>query len=91
MIPAQCRAARALLDWSRAELARSAGLTEVDVDECEREGGRPSAQVVRSLRRALESGGVTFTADQGPGVRLARSGPRDEGLRPDQLSSENDG
>jgi hypothetical protein len=27
---------------------------------------------------------------QGPGVRLRHAGPPDEGLRPDQLTSDND-
>ncbi len=46
-----------------------------------------------ALQAVLEGQGVLFIdADggQGPGVRLKSSGPPDEGLRPDQLTSYND-
>jgi tRNA U34 5-methylaminomethyl-2-thiouridine-forming methyltransferase MnmC len=47
----------------------------------------------RAVRGALEKAGVEFIAENGggAGVRLSkRSGRPDEGLRPDQLTSEND-
>jgi hypothetical protein len=46
-----------------------------------------------AIRVALEDQGVIFLeADgrDGLGVRLRHSGPPDEGLRPDQLTSDND-
>jgi hypothetical protein len=46
-----------------------------------------------AIRVALKDQGVIFLdADggQGPGVRLRYSGSPDEGLRPDQLTSDND-
>jgi hypothetical protein len=47
-----------------------------------------------ALRRALERAGVEFIAENGGGVGVRfskRSGRPDQGLRPDQLTSENDG
>jgi hypothetical protein len=46
-----------------------------------------------ALQAALERHGVIFLAadgGEGLGVRLRRTGPPDEGLRPDQLTSDND-
>jgi hypothetical protein len=48
---------------------------------------------VAAIRVALEDQGVIFLdADgrHGPGVRLRHSGAPDEGLRPYQLTSDND-
>ena len=56
--PYQCRAARGLLDWTQAELARAAGVAEVTVRafEKERTGGR--GDTISALETALESAGV---------------------------------
>jgi hypothetical protein len=45
------------------------------------------------IRQALEQAGVQFIAQNGggPGVRLKRQGPPDEGLKPGELTAENDG
>jgi hypothetical protein len=53
-----------------------------------------TAADARALRWALEGAGVEFIAENGGGVGVRfskRSGRPDEGLRPDQLTSENDG
>ncbi|KQZ98442.1 hypothetical protein ASD64_15810 [Mesorhizobium sp. Root157] len=73
MTPAQCRAARALLDWTQPALAASAGLglsTIVDFEKMRRKTISPDA--VAAIRAALESAGVIFIASNGdgPGVRL---------------------
>ncbi len=47
----------------------------------------------RALRHALEEAGIEFIPENGGGVgvRFAhRSGPPDEGLRPEELTTEND-
>ena len=94
--PAQCRAARALLDWSRDHLAERAGLDTTEVRRFE--AGRSALPSHRqaAVKKALEEGGALFfdedeTVNGGAGVRLRRSRPHDEGLRPDQLTAENDG
>ena len=91
--PAQLRAGRALLGLSQAELAGRACLAIHTVKRAEADGERgASGAAMAAIRVALEEQGVIFieAGDEGPGVRLRRSGPPDEGLRPDQLTSEND-
>lgn len=72
MTPAQCRAARALLDLSQANLAEAAkvGLSTVRNFE----GGRsiPVQNNLDAIVRALEERGVMFIEQNGngPGVRL---------------------
>jgi transcriptional regulator with XRE-family HTH domain len=91
--PAQLRAGRALLGLSQAELAGHTCLSIPTIQRAEADGELVvSEPAVAAIRVALEDQGVIFldAGDEGPGVRLRRSGPRDEGLRPDQLTSEND-
>jgi hypothetical protein len=89
----QIRAARALLRWESSDLARAAKLSVTQLDQLESAPGMLAAAgtTVDLLRQALEAAGIQFLADSsgGIGVRL-RSSRRDEGLRPDQLTSEND-
>jgi transcriptional regulator with XRE-family HTH domain len=71
----QIRAARALLRWSAAELARRAHVSPTTVARCEGANGVPPVQVgtLERIRRALEAAGVEFTQNAGGlGVRLRR-------------------
>ncbi len=92
--PAQLRAGRGLLGLSQAEFAERAGLPVEAIAGAEADGeAGASVATVAALQTALERQGVTFLAangGEGPGVRLRRVGPFDEGLRPDQLTSDND-
>lgn len=74
---AQIRAGRALVDWTGAKLAESAGLGLQTIRRMESSigPGRSSVDNVDAVRRALEGAGVVFLeADEangiGPGVRL---------------------
>jgi DNA-binding XRE family transcriptional regulator len=72
----QCRAARALLDWTQDDLAAHAEVSRSTVRGFE--GGQHGLQraTATAIRRALEAGGVIFldsSADCGPGVRLGRT------------------
>jgi transcriptional regulator with XRE-family HTH domain len=92
---AQCRAARALLDWSGDRLATRTGLNETELNRFEAGDLALSPQGQTVLKRALEEAGAVFfdedeTVNGGPGVRLRKT-RHDEGLRPDQLTTENDG
>jgi hypothetical protein len=71
--PAQCRAARALLDWSQMRLAESAHFGVVTIRLFEG-GGRTRDSTVVMLHRALETAGVIFVDGngEGPGVRLRK-------------------
>ena len=71
--PRQCRAARALLGWSRARLAKESGVSAPTIDRYERGESSPMFSTVALLRRTMERAGVVFvepTKDLGPGVIL---------------------
>jgi transcriptional regulator with XRE-family HTH domain len=73
LTPAQLRAARALLGWSREDLAAKSGTGGETVKNFEFRGSDPKLGTVQKWRRALEQAGVRFidADDQdGPGVRL---------------------
>jgi hypothetical protein len=92
----QLRAARALVRWGPEDLAEQSRVAVATIREAEAEDGPVSvaAAEARALQLALERAGVEFIPEDGggAGVRFAKpSHAPDEGLRPDQLSSENDG
>lgn len=65
---AQCRAARALAELTRANLARMAGADEQVVEQFERKLHKPDAKITAAIQRALEAAGVVFIAENGGGV-----------------------
>lgn len=65
MTPTQCRAARALLDWSQPQLAENAGVGLSTVVDYERERRKVSTRAVRSIRLALENAGIMFLDKDG--------------------------
>jgi hypothetical protein len=73
---AQIRAARALLRWSAADLARESALGVNTVRRAEVAGEETSLTAANELavRRALEAAGVEFIEENGggPGVRLKK-------------------
>ena len=76
----QIRAARALLGWSGADLARRAGISYPKVQRAETATGVPGMRLYNpiAIKQTLEVGGVIFfdqgeLRDGGPGVRLPRS------------------
>ena len=74
MTPAQCRAARALVEFSQGELASKARVGESTVRNFEAGRSVPVANNLEAIRRALESAGVEFIAENGggAGVRLRK-------------------
>ena len=74
MTPAQCRAARGLLDWTQAKLAEAAGLALATVVKFERNGRYVPTGAIKALRLALEAAGVEFIPENGSGegVRLQK-------------------
>ncbi|MET4633825.1 DNA-binding protein [Kaistia defluvii] len=90
----QCRMALAGLGWSVEDLARHAG---VPADAALRfdAGEVVPPHVYETLRDTLQAAGIIFEdegqmLEGGPGVRLQRN-HIDEGKRPEELSSANDG
>ena len=74
MTPAQCRAARALLDMTQPDLAKLAGLGLSTIVDFERSRRIVSGEAMDAIRATLEAAGVEFTNGNQPGVRLG-SGP----------------
>ncbi len=75
MTPAQSRAARGLLKWTQADLAREASVSVVTVRNFENEKSGPQRATIEVMRRALETAGVEFLNANGPGVRLRGGQP----------------
>lgn len=75
---AQCRAARALLNWTMTDLAKAAGVGVMTVNRFE--GGKPlSPASLETLASTLAAAGVTLIGPEdqsltgGEGARLSRS------------------
>lgn len=64
----QCRAARALVEVSRAKLARRAGIAEATIEQFEHNLGQPIAKEIESIRNALEELGAVFVNENGGGI-----------------------
>lgn len=74
MTPAQCRAARALLNMEQSQLSEASGIARATVIDFEKGERTPRAATVAALRSALETAGVEFIAENGggAGVRLKK-------------------
>ena len=72
MTPAQCRAARGLLDWSQQQLADASKVGNATIRNFEAGRSSPRHATLDVLRRAFEKAGVFFVEEngEGPGVRL---------------------
>lgn len=60
---AQCRAARAFLDWSRKHLANVAEVAERTVVDFERGARAPYRRTLRDIVAAFEAAGIVFSCD----------------------------
>jgi transcriptional regulator with XRE-family HTH domain len=78
MNSSQCRAARALINWSQGDLAKRAKVSEKAIWDFEADKRKPREQTITRLSTTLERAGVVFIAENGggPGVRLKRKGKR---------------
>ena len=91
----QVKAARSLLAWSQGDLARASDVSEPTIKRLEAIdgdlGGR--AETVALILGALETAGVIFVEEngEGPGVRLKKQRPGDEGTPVEDLNASNDG
>jgi transcriptional regulator with XRE-family HTH domain len=91
---AQCRAARALIDWSREDLASASKVGLRTIVDFERDARDPRDVTKDALYRALEAGGVLFLdagseRNGGPGVRLQK-GNSGQTIALEDLSAAND-
>jgi transcriptional regulator with XRE-family HTH domain len=72
MTPAQCRAARELLDWTQIKLAGASGIAVATVIRLERNGKPMVAEAsVQAVQRALETADIEFINENGVGVKLS--------------------
>ena len=70
--PAQCRAARALLNWSQGDLVRHSGITKKTIADFDRGATQPRAHTLAQLTTAFEAAGIEFLHGRRPGVRMSR-------------------
>ncbi len=72
----QCRAARALLNWSQQELADRAGVGIVTLRQLEAGVNEPRRATLEVVKRALESAGVSFIDENGAGAGVRLTKPK---------------
>lgn len=92
--PDQCRAARALLDWSQGDLSSTSKVATKTLADFERGKRTPYDRTLADIRAALETAGIEFIPENGGGAGVrwrGRANAVDEGQTPDELTTENDG
>jgi hypothetical protein len=72
MTPGQCRAARALLDMSEAQLTQAAVVPRRVVEDFEAGAGAEDPAHLEAIQQALERAGVDFSDGKRPGVWLRK-------------------
>jgi transcriptional regulator with XRE-family HTH domain len=77
MTPAQCRAARALLNMTQLQLAEAAQLGLSTVVDFEKDRRQVSESAIQAIRLALEAAGIEFLPEDGggEGLRLRKRRP----------------
>ena len=73
MTPPQCRAARALLDWTQSDLVEHSGVTQKTITDFERGLTRPYQRTLTALIATFEAAGIEFI---NRGVRMGVSPKR---------------
>jgi ribosome-binding protein aMBF1 (putative translation factor) len=81
LTPAQIRAARAMVGWSRDDLAKRSGVSAQALRDFEKAdgGSDPRQGTVHKWQRALEGAGIVFVDEDeftGPGVRIKKGWPK---------------
>ena len=74
IIPGQCRAARAMLNWTLPMLAKASHVSVSTINSFELGRRQPTRPNIAAIRHALEAAGVEFTNGDAPGVRLRKDG-----------------
>lgn len=78
---AQCRAARAILEWSQTELAERSYLGGSTIRDFEKGRRVPTHNNLVAIRRALEAAGMRFTEDGGVVPRIRVRAVDQEGIQ----------
>lgn len=74
MLPEQCRAARAFLDWSMDKLAAQANCSNSTIRDFEAHRREPHRNRLAAIRQALEVAGIVFSEGTN-GQTASISGP----------------
>jgi predicted transcriptional regulator len=75
IIPAQVRAARAWIGWTRAELARAAGVSPESIRDFEAGKSDPRQSTLGKIEQAFREAGVRlFDADRDGGAGIREDG-----------------
>ena len=81
---AQCRAARALVEWTRDKLASNSNVDSMVIEEFERKISEPDARCPEHAPNCTENAGAAFIDENGGGVgvrlKLNRSEVRRIGI-----------
>ena len=70
LTPAQCRAARALLNWSQEDLVARSKITKKTIADFERGVTQPRSQTLHQIVAAFHAVGIEFLNEKGAGVRI---------------------
>lgn len=68
LLAAQCRAGRALIEWSPARLAKACSVELQAIKEFEARFRRPDPEVLGRIRTVLVKAGVDFIDENGGGA-----------------------
>jgi transcriptional regulator with XRE-family HTH domain len=74
--PAQCRAARGLVEMDQGTLADDAMVSRSVIIDFEKGRRVPTRNNLAAIQRVLEEAGVEFTNGDAPGVRLRKNNNR---------------
>jgi hypothetical protein len=74
----QCRAGRALIEWSQAQLSQAASIDQQTIADFEKRFRSADETTRRRLRAALEAAGVVFIAENGGGAGARLKFSREE-------------
>ncbi len=69
--PAQCRAARGLLNWSQPDLANRCDVHVQTISKFELENGSPTKKTLTLIKQTFENFGVLFTQEGGVNPRIS--------------------
>jgi ribosome-binding protein aMBF1 (putative translation factor) len=72
--PKQCKAARAFLGWSQADLADKVRVVQKTIADFEREARTPQRRTIEDIKMIFEKAGIRFKNEDGSfGVELVHS------------------
>lgn len=75
MTRGQCRAARALLEWTQDQLAEAASVSKKTLADFEAGKRTPYDRTLADIQKALEGAGIQFIPENGGGAGVRHSKP----------------